>query len=799
MKRKSLLILAACLVLIAGCGNSNIETSVNENTEEAAVSEIESQADPAVEEDTEADPALTNIDTEAIYAASAFSFESYEQEDSAYVENVLYNNPLAGEEVRTEKVAAMTSKIYGYPSEDSALMATYIYGDKMPVIGATADGQWYMVEYGNHICYVKPECFNETRAELTGTAVSSSAVTSENATVSIQFGSSGYNYTAGEEFLVRLYFTASEQIGTYHIELAYDSSRMKLVRGADADTGSALILEGTATGNTVTYWMAFDALSGGTAGMYVSSALISNADGSALMEVTNYPSAPIYLSGTNTQGDSFSLNPGNGQISANSLADEFLGVMNENSDTGDQLRDPDGNVIPTCGKVTFEDGSQSELVDLAHYIPKAVDWDYMLVSVDLTEDGERIDCLTDQENQEYFLYTVDDQGNFDLYALDAGQGLLWPVMETESFYYMAPTLLASEELTEDGSDDFITILGKDGNVSAYQLSQNAANDGYTVNGEVIEPVTDFEGEDALTAANEAGEDAPETQENPDAEDSPGMEDTSDAEDTPGMEDTSETTEDLQEEVPADSEAVSEKPDKANTDSDSETAISSEAALAEASESVPGQQMSEAESEEVTEESAATESSHNIDLGYIIAGLLILLAASVLFIAVYVIYRDTTRKKKAARKPASDVSESKKTKKNQVKDEVPVHETPQEAPAPEEKASGSTAAFESDFVVTDDSEDTASVQQEIGESVTTYYQQTQTKAQPESSGYTSNWNLDLLEEEDDEQARERVKRIEEMKAHRLKKRKQSSDPEKANPTENLDLIILELDAALSDDK
>lgn len=127
------------------------------------------------------------------------------------------------------------------------------------------------------------------------------------AEATVTFGSDWYAEDNGESFPVGLYLQTDEAISNYHIEIQYDNLRMKYIDGAtDADEENGiLVIEGTRSQKEIKFWLKFRAISGGDAYIEVSSAEIVRKDSQeeALLPVTSYGSAAVYISGTDTAAE----------------------------------------------------------------------------------------------------------------------------------------------------------------------------------------------------------------------------------------------------------------------------------------------------------------------------------------------------------------------------------------------------------------------------------------------------------------------------------------------------------------
>lgn len=119
------------------------------------------------------------------------------------------------------------------------------------------------------------------------------------AQASVTFGSEEYSHASGETFPVGVYVNADEPVGNYYIEMRYDRLRLSYVDGASSVNPEEGILtfEGSGEENALKFWLRFEAVSGGEAGLEIVSATMTNQSGEAEFEITTFGSAPVHLSG----------------------------------------------------------------------------------------------------------------------------------------------------------------------------------------------------------------------------------------------------------------------------------------------------------------------------------------------------------------------------------------------------------------------------------------------------------------------------------------------------------------------
>ena len=211
------------------------------------------------------------------------------------------------------------------------------------------------------------------------------------ATGSVKFDDSSKQGNKGEQVKVDVNIKGDEELGTYYIQLGYDSRYMEYVSGAETGGNGLIVLKGTATGTDIKYSLVFKCLSGGTTDVYVKAAKVttkaSNSKEEAVMDISH--KVDIQISGEVTVTD---------------------------EDAGNEE-------IPICGATLEISGTKYYVVDLGQYIPKEADWSYTLVNG--TINGNKLTYMVDSENSIKFLYLTDDFVNCHLYAVGADDGMLY--------------------------------------------------------------------------------------------------------------------------------------------------------------------------------------------------------------------------------------------------------------------------------------------------------------------------------------------------------------------------------------
>ena len=237
------------------------------------------------------------------------------------------------------------------------------------------------------------------------------------------------------------------ELGTYYVQLGYDSRYLEYVSGAETGGNGLVVLKGTATGKEIKYTVTFKCLSGGSTELNVKAAKVTT-KGSDNEEVVLDLSQKVEVS----------------------IAGEVI-----------VTDDDKGNVeIPVCGATVELNGSKFYIVDLSQYIPKEATWKYTLVNG--TINGNKLTYMVDSENTVKFLYLTDDFVNCHLYAVGADDGLLYKCnvfVGNETKFYLTNAKVSNswpEDLTLDqiNSQAIYAVMDEDGHVGFYHLTEDGA-------------------------------------------------------------------------------------------------------------------------------------------------------------------------------------------------------------------------------------------------------------------------------------------------------------------------------------
>ena len=113
---------------------------------------------------------------------------------------------------------------------------------------------------------------------------------------SVNFGSTSYSATEGEQFPVGVYINTENGSGSYVVTVQYDPTKLQYVGGADgADPENGLLaFVGEADSTQVKYWLTFNPINGGgDTSLSITSATVQNSDTGETYNTAVAASAPI--------------------------------------------------------------------------------------------------------------------------------------------------------------------------------------------------------------------------------------------------------------------------------------------------------------------------------------------------------------------------------------------------------------------------------------------------------------------------------------------------------------------------
>ena len=272
---------------------------------------------------------------------------------------------------------------------------------------------------------------------------------------SVTFGSESYEEDNNTQFQIGVYLKTESDMGSYHVELQYDNSRMEYTGGADSEENGVITLEGVGVSNEIKYMLSFKSKSGGDAYINVKNAVIytSQTGSTEQFEVTNLPEAPIKISGEDTGAPRQDEQPQQPQ---------YVG--------------PFETTVPHLEPAIKMNNTDYYVVDSNQYVPDSVKWKYTLVPGKLGDMD--VTFLSNKSKTIYFLTLVDSKGETHLYSYSNSEKQLFECNFYNNgkyiYYYTSP--YACDNWPEERSLDVI----KAQNV-CYVLKNNGVTRFYTVN------------------------------------------------------------------------------------------------------------------------------------------------------------------------------------------------------------------------------------------------------------------------------------------------------------------------------
>ena len=272
---------------------------------------------------------------------------------------------------------------------------------------------------------------------------------------SVTFGSESYEEDNNTQFQIGVYLKTDSDMGSYHVELQYDNSRMEYTGGADSEENGVITLEGVGVSNEIKYMLSFKSKSGGDAYINVKNAVIytSQTSSTEQFEVTNLPEAPIKISGEDTGAPRQDEQPQQPQ---------YVG--------------PFETTVPHLEPAIKMNNTDYYVVDSNQYVPDSVKWKYTLVPGKLGDMD--VTFLSNKSKTIYFLTLVDSKGETHLYSYSNSEKQLFECnfYNNGKYIYYCTSPYACDNWPEELSLDVI----KAQNV-CYVLKNNGVTRFYTVN------------------------------------------------------------------------------------------------------------------------------------------------------------------------------------------------------------------------------------------------------------------------------------------------------------------------------
>ena len=272
------------------------------------------------------------------------------------------------------------------------------------------------------------------------------------ATGSVTFGSESYEAQDNSQFQVGVYLKTESKMGSYHVEVEYDKSRMEYTGGAESEANGVITLEGIGVSNQIKYMLSFKTISGGDAYIKVKNAYIytSDANSTEQFDMTELDSADINITGEDTGA--------------------------ANNDQQSEATAPFETDIPHVEPSIQLNGVDYYIVDSNPYVPESVSWKYTLVPGKLGDTD--VTFFSDESKNIFFLSLIDADSQTHLYSYSSSKNQLYECDFYNTgdtvYYYTSP--YASDNWPEELSLDIIRKQG-----ICYALNSDGSTGFYTVN------------------------------------------------------------------------------------------------------------------------------------------------------------------------------------------------------------------------------------------------------------------------------------------------------------------------------
>lgn len=277
-------------------------------------------------------------------------------------------------------------------------------------------------------------------------------VKAENATVT--FGSASYRAENNGEFWVGVYIRGESNVGTYRVEIEYDSQRLEYIGGAEQEENGIIVLEGTGLKEQVKYMLSFKCLSGGEAYLKVKNAVVNMGDSNnaEAFTLTELGTAPITISGDDTVGE---------------------------TSTDSQKETPAFETdIPHIEPAIVIDGAPYYVMNLAEYMPESMNQEYQTETLQFMD--QSVTFLTNNTHNVYYTYLIDKEEGLHFYAYNHSTSLFYPCevysTEDECYYCTSPYVCNAwpEALSLDiiRKQNIVYAMDLNGNGDFYHTNQD---------------------------------------------------------------------------------------------------------------------------------------------------------------------------------------------------------------------------------------------------------------------------------------------------------------------------------------
>lgn len=255
---------------------------------------------------------------------------------------------------------------------------------------------------------------------------------------SVTFGSESYEAENNSQFQIGVYLKADSGMGSYHVELEYDNSRMDYVSGAESEANGVITMEGIAVSNEVKYMLSFKTKSGGDAYVKIKNAIIytSTAGSTEKLEIAQLPEAAIKISGEDT------------------------GSPRQEEQTQQiQYTGPFETDVPHIEPAIKMNNTEYYVVDSNQSVSEEIGWSYKLVPGKLG--NLDVMFISNEENDIFLLGLVNANGETSLYSYSNSKKQLFDCkslqMGSTTYIYTSP--YASDNLPKGMTDRVINHNG----------------------------------------------------------------------------------------------------------------------------------------------------------------------------------------------------------------------------------------------------------------------------------------------------------------------------------------------------
>ena len=252
------------------------------------------------------------------------------------------------------------------------------------------------------------------------------------------FGSESYEAENNSQFQIGVYLKADSGMGSYHVELEYDNSRMDYVSGAESEANGVITMEGIAVSNEVKYMLSFKTKSGGDAYVKIKNAIIytSTAGSTEKLEIAQLPEAAIKISGEDT------------------------GSPRQEEQTQQiQYTGPFETDVPHIEPAIKMNNTEYYVVDSNQSVSEKIGWSYKLVPGKLG--NLDVMFISNEENDIFLLELVNANGETSLYSYSNSKKQLFDCkslqMGSTTYIYTSP--YASDNLPKGMTDRVINHNG----------------------------------------------------------------------------------------------------------------------------------------------------------------------------------------------------------------------------------------------------------------------------------------------------------------------------------------------------